>query len=75
MKLAHPLDRSVAFTILLDLSPAYADSTTDDGDLITEFLEDWYADPGLDMYAFGKVWVADLEEWARVSASSVDSRE
>lgn len=51
------LDRSVAFTILLELLPGYAESPDDDGGrTVTEFLTDWYADPSTDMYEFGRRW-------------------
>ena len=52
------LDRSVAFSILLDVMPGYGESVDDGGATITAFLNDWYEDPGTDMYAFAKGWVA-----------------
>lgn len=52
------LDRSVAFTILLEVLPGYAESEDNDGGAtITRFLDAWYADTEFtDMWAFGHRW-------------------
>lgn len=52
-----PMDRSVAFTILLDVWPDYGNSPVDGGQSITAFLDDWYADPSTDMYEFAQRWI------------------
>jgi len=51
------LDRSVAFSILLDVFPGYAESVDDGGKSITAFLADWYEDPSTSMYEFAKRWI------------------
>lgn len=50
------LDRSVAFSILLDVVPGYGDQVDDGGRSITEFLTAWYEDPSTDMYEFAQRW-------------------
>lgn len=49
-------DRSVAFTILLNLSPAFGEQDAADTGTLDAFLADWYEDPSLDMYEFAKRW-------------------
>jgi len=56
-KVRGDLDRSVAFSILLDVFPGYAESVDDGGKSITAFLVDWYEDPSLDMYEFARRWI------------------
>lgn len=51
------LDRSVAFSILLDVWDGYGDSTDDGGKSISAFLVDWYEDPSLNMYEFAQRWI------------------
>jgi hypothetical protein len=52
-KTPMPLDRSAADAALDNLDPRYRWMLIDDaGRFITEMLEAWYQDPGLDMYAF-----------------------
>lgn len=58
MKPRHDLDRSVAFSVLIDVDAEFADSPADDGRMVTAFLDAWYADPSLDMHEFGVRWVA-----------------
>lgn len=52
------LDRSTAFTILLDIDPNYAGSVSDNGESVTAFLAAWYEDSSLDMYEFGQRYAA-----------------
>jgi hypothetical protein len=65
------LDRTLAFTALLNLSPEFAESTAMRGSLtITLFLEEYYewldGRPFVagrdDIYSFAKRWVKDNKE-------------
>lgn len=56
-KTRNDLDRSAAFTILLDVDPQFGSSIEDGGATITSFLEDWHADPSTNMYKFAQGWV------------------
>lgn len=56
-KLRHDLDRSVAFTLLLEYYPGWGDTVDDGGRDVTRFLDDWYGDPSLDMGEFARRWV------------------
>ena len=59
MKQQYPLDRSCAFTALLELSPLFrhTDPQTEN-QMMAEFLRDWYADEdSRDMFAFAREWV------------------
>jgi hypothetical protein len=58
MKPRHDLDRSVAFSLLLEFKPGYGDEADDHGEEITRFLAAWYLDPSLDMGEFAHRWVA-----------------
>lgn len=49
------LDRSVAFTILLE-NPEFANSVDDGGKTVSRFLDAWYEDPSTDMYEFAQRW-------------------
>jgi hypothetical protein len=53
-----PIDRSAAFTALLDLSPEFGRSDNG-GQTITRMLTDYYESGQTDMYAFTKGWLAD----------------
>lgn len=57
MKQRFDLDRSVAFTLLLEYYPGWAASRDDGGRDVTRFLDDWYVDPSLDMAEFARRWV------------------
>ena len=50
------LDRSAAFTVLLDVLPGYAESVDDGGRTVTEFLAAWYDDASTDMHEFARRW-------------------
>lgn len=59
----HSMDRSTAFTVLLELWPGFRESESYFGrpgqvDHVGLFLEAWYASPSTDMFAFGRDWVA-----------------
>ena len=62
-KQANPLDRSAAFTVLLELSPqGFGKTEWHAGeDLVTTFLEDWRESDAKDMFAFGQTWLAGIE--------------
>ena len=52
-----PLDRSAAHEALLYTSPEFPHADLDRGSqIITEFLEDFYASPSLNMYDFATTW-------------------
>lgn len=57
-KRRHDLDRSTAFTVLLELYPGWGDTVDDGGADVTRFLQDWYVDPSLDMAEFARRWIA-----------------
>ena len=53
-----PLDRSAAFTCLLDLDPDYGAMEVHAGEQrVTDFLADWYQSDSTDMYAFCREWL------------------
>lgn len=52
-----PLDRSAAHEALLYTSDEFAKADLNRGSqLITEFLEDFYASPSVNMYDFATTW-------------------
>lgn len=53
-----PLDRSVAFSILLEVLPGYADSPDDGGATVTRCIKAWMADSSTNMHEFIVRWVA-----------------
>jgi hypothetical protein len=55
----HPLDRTAAQTVLLELSPdGFGRSGDASGELITRFLGDWRASDSRDMFAYAQTWLA-----------------
>jgi hypothetical protein len=61
-----PIDRSLAFTALLELDPeGFGKSGPEGGQTITTFLKDWYASDAKDMYAYCKEWLAGRQEAAK----------
>jgi hypothetical protein len=58
-KQPHPLDRTAAQTVLLELSPdGFGRSGDTSGELITRFLGDWQASDSTDMFAYAQGWLA-----------------
>lgn len=52
-----PLDRSAAHEALLYTNPEFPHADLDRGSqIITEFLEDFYRSPSLNMYEFARSW-------------------
>jgi hypothetical protein len=62
MATRYPLDRSAAFTALLDLDPqGFGREDMDTSSVtITRFLEDWYRSADTNMYEFARRWLAKL---------------
>ena len=57
-KPGYPLDRSAAFTALLELSPEFGKTDLNTaGELITEFLQSWRASDPRDMFAHAREWL------------------
>lgn len=53
----NPLDRSAAHEALLYTSAEFAKADLSrGGEIITEFLEDFYRSPSLNMYEFARSW-------------------
>lgn len=53
----NPLDRSAAHEALLYTCDEFAKADMfRSGEIITEFLEDFYSSPSLDMYDFARSW-------------------
>jgi hypothetical protein len=53
----NPLDRSVAFTALLELRPGFGQTESKAASvLVDEFLEDFYASGSKDMGAWARTW-------------------
>jgi hypothetical protein len=53
----HSLDRSAAFTALLEFWPWFGKLGMDEaGRIITRFLDDFYASGSTDMAAYAKTW-------------------
>jgi hypothetical protein len=63
----YPLDRSAAFTVLLDLDPEGFGKTSEPetGETITSFLEDFYGSGQTRMYEYGKEWLGERREPAQ----------
>ena len=56
----HPLDRSAAFTALLEFCPWFGRLSMDESaEVITRFLGDFYASGSTGMAAYAKTWAAD----------------
>jgi len=54
----NPLDRSVAFTALLELHPGFGQLETRAASVMTgRFLEDFYASGSKDMGAYARTWM------------------
>lgn len=62
----YPLDRSAAFTCLLELSPDGFGKTSEPatGEIITGLLEDFYASGQTRMYEYTRQWLSEPEELA-----------
>ena len=61
----NPLDRSAAHEALLYTCDEFAKADMfRGGEIITEFLEAFYASPSLNMYDFAKSWAQEREEHA-----------
>ncbi len=57
-KPGYPLDRSAAFTALLELSPEFGKTDMNTaGELITELLQSWRASDSRDMFAHAREWL------------------
>ena len=57
--MSYPCDRSAAFTVLLELDPAFRRQDMDtSGKTITAFLEAFRASGSLNMYEFAGQWLA-----------------
>jgi hypothetical protein len=61
------MERSLAFTALLDLSKTFGDLEMHQGsEVITEFLADYHAQPVgeslPDIYSYAKTWLADRDD-------------
>ena len=57
--MSHPLDRSAAFTVLLELDPAFRRGDMDtSARTITAFLEAFRASGSVNMYEFAGQWLA-----------------
>lgn len=67
-----PLDRSAAFSALLDLSPEFGETKASRGsEIITLFLADFYDQPEApSMYDYAKIW---LEENPQVFTGEEES--
>lgn len=63
-----PMDRSVAFSVLLDLSPEFANSPVDGGAVVTKALDGFYASDSGDIYAFIKEWITTDEGRAAINS-------
>lgn len=58
MPVRSDLDRSTAFTILLDVDSEFGAMDVQEGrKRVTVFLEAWYASDARDMYRFAVEWV------------------
>lgn len=55
--MSNPIDRSLAFTALLDLGYLGNRTASEPGREVTEFLEAWQAAGEPHMYDFAKEWV------------------
>jgi hypothetical protein len=54
----YPLDRSAAFSALLELSPEFGKTDLNtSGQLITEFLDSWRTSDSKDMFAHAREWL------------------
>jgi hypothetical protein len=62
----YPLDRSAAFTALLELDrDGFGKQDMEaSGKAIDEFLESWYASDSKDMYKHAQTWLAERQEAA-----------
>jgi len=57
MKRHYPLDRSAAFTALLEVSEEFRQADSREGTKVIDvFLADWYKSPSLNMYEFAREW-------------------
>ena len=53
------MDRSLAFTALLEV-PEYGRLSVEESlPIITDFLTDWYKSPSKNMVAYAKTWMAN----------------
>jgi hypothetical protein len=73
-----PIDRSLAFTALLDLDPAFGPMEQGKGsERITAFLADWHGSGHTDMYAYAREWIAahpaETVEQERIEAAVADA--
>lgn len=72
----YPLDRSAAFSALLELSPEFGKADMEAGSqLITEFLESWRASDSKNMFAHAREWLKanPIGQQAGVNAPSTPS--
>lgn len=71
--MANPVDRSLAFTALLDLSPEFGRMDLDrSGGEITRFLADYYESGQTNMYAYARGWLRmqqEVTKWQSRSAT------
>lgn len=58
MPASNGLDRSTAFTIMLDIDPGFGKLDVRLGrERVTVFLSDWHRSTGTDMYRYAVEWV------------------
>lgn len=56
-KISHPLDRSAAFTALLQFCPGFGRTEGRQAEaVVTRFLDGFYASGSTDMAAYAKIW-------------------
>lgn len=59
----HPLDRSAAFTALLEFCPWFGRTESRKAEaVVTRFLADFYASGETDMAAYARRWEADHDQ-------------
>ena len=52
----NPIDRSLAFTALLEHEWFRRSDSRDSGDVITALLDDFYASPETNIWNFARTW-------------------
>jgi len=71
----HPLDRSAAFTALLEFCPGFGKTgAREAGRIVTRFLDGLYSSGGTDMAAYARSWAMTADPMTAVRTDALLER-